>query len=226
MAQDPLFTLADILAHGASTDLVDRYRVRPIEVAVEQGGALGTMSAKWRMVGAEEWEVAEPSEDGSSWTWAPRDPAFAVLTFGTATYDPGDSWTVSAAGTVTAQGSSPSTLSATRTNVITSNIAGLSSDIATWTQPRCVPPILSIGEGQKAWAATILIWRLKLRSGVTPAEAGSGDGMLMEEARRCEERFKAIGASAMRPPDITDSSAGNTGAGLSLLPYSESLRGW
>lgn len=226
MSQSPLFTRADILAHGASSDLLDGYRVRPIEVAAEVGGALGVATFKWRFLGSDDWSAPEPSEAGSTWEWVPRDPAFAVVTFSAATYSDGDSWTIGSSGTVTAQGDAPATVAATRTDVVTSIIAGVTSDIVTWCQPRVVPPILSLGEGQKGWAAIIAHWRLKLRSGVTPSEAGSGDGMLAEEAKRAEQRFIGIGASSMRPPDITDSSEANTGAGLSLLPYSESQRGW
>lgn len=228
MSQAPLFTFTDMLAHGASTDLLDGYRVKPIEVTVETGGALGEMTVKWRPVGQSDWSAADPSDPGTTWVWAPRDPAFAVLTFSTATYTAGDSWTVTAAGTVVPQGSAPATLAVTRTNVVDSVIAGVTSDIVTWCQPNAVPPVISIGEGMKSWASTIAIWRLKLRSGVTPSEAGSGDAMLMEEARRCEERFRAVGASANRPPDLIDSSSGGgtAGAGLPHLPRSRSSRGF
>lgn len=225
MTQPLLIEDRDLLNHGASSDLLDAFRVRPIEVTIEAGGALGVAMVKWRFIGAPDWSSPEPSEAGTSWSWTLPDPAFAVVTFGVATYVEGQTWTVATGGTVTPQDGAPATVTASRTNVVLSIRSGVTSDFVTWAQPRCVPPILSIGEGQKAWAAMIAVWRLKLRSGVTPAEAGSGDAMLQREAERCEERIKGIGASAMRPPDIVDSSAGS-GAGLSLLPTSESLRGW
>jgi hypothetical protein len=85
------------------------------------------------------------------------------------------------------QGAAPGGLSAVRYDIVGAKIAARSSDFATWAQPRCVPPIISIGEGEKGWLADLLIYDLRSRSGMTPPDAG-GDGRRQRARARAEDR--------------------------------------
>lgn len=226
MSQAPLITRRDLLNHGADSGFLAQFALRQIEVECVTAGALGVASFAWRFVGDSLWSAAEVSEAGSTWTWEAPDPSWASLTFAAHSYADGNAWTVSTSGTVTPQAGAPSTVTATRADIVAATIASGTSDAVTWMQPRVVPPVVSLGEGQKGWLAVICIYRLKSRQGMTPAQAGSGDENLRARALDAESNFRAIGASAQRPPDIVDSSDGGTGAGLSLLPLSDPLRGW
>lgn len=226
MAQAILITRRDILNHAAGSDVVNWFKLRPVEVQILTGGALGTMIVQWRYLGGDTWTGNEGSNAGATWEWEIPDPAFATITFPAATYVAAQAWTIAVNGTVTPQGATPAGPTATRDDVVTKTCEAVTSDIVTWCQPRVVPPILSLGEGQKGWGARIANYRLKSRQGLTPSQAGTGDENLRALALDAEENFKGIGESAMRPPDIIDSSTSNLGAGLSALPISDTSRGW
>lgn len=226
MPQQPLIDRGDILAHGAGADFLDGFRVRPLEVQIVDGGALGEMSARWRFRGDDRWSNPEPSSDGSSWTWSPQEPAWVELTFTAQVYVQGQTWSVGVTGTVTPQEGAPGGVSATRIDLVTRHIAAVSSKIAEWVQPRCVAPIISLGEGQKADAAVWVIYRLKSREGLTPKDVGPGDDNWRQLAEDAERNFRAIGRSDNRPPDLVDSSPTGTGAGIPLMPTSRPRRGF
>jgi hypothetical protein len=227
LPQAPLIARRDLLNHGASSEFVDWFRLRPIEVQVQTGGALGAVTIAWRVQGDLNWSAPEPSEPGTSWAWDAPDPAWASLVFPAGSYTAGDTWTVATSGAVVAQGSpSAGPPTATRYDLVALTCAAVTSDAVTWMQPRCVPPVLSLGEGQKGWLAHVAIYRLKSRQGMTPAQAGSGDENLRARALDAEENIKRIGRSDNRPPDIVDSSPGGTGAGIPQMPVSRSSRGF
>ena len=226
MAQATLIGRRDLLNHGASSDLLDGFRIRPIEVSVVTPGALGVAAFNWRVVGSDNWSVEEPSEAGSSWTWQLPDPAFAEVVFPAQAYVAGDSWIVSTSGEVAPQATAPAGLTARRFDVVDLACIAISDDFATWAQPRCVPPIISITEGQRAWAAVIAVYRLVIRSGITPKGAGAGDDNLRLRAEDAEHNIKAIGRSDNRPPGLVDSSVGGKGGGIPLMPRSRSRRGF
>src|SRR5579864_6801211 len=225
MAQGPLIVRRDLLNHGAGSDFVAQFDLNPIDLQVVIGGALGTMTVQWRIHGDPDtnWSQAKLSSAGASWAWDAPDPAYASITFPAAGYLIGDSWTIDTLGNITAQtGTHPVT--AVRNDVVAAMIARVSSKIAEWTQPRVVPPILSLGEGQKGGAAVIVIYWLKSRQGMTPTQAGTGDENWRALALDAQRDFEAIGRSATRPPDLIDSSAagGTTGAGIPAMPVSRS----
>jgi hypothetical protein len=224
--QAALITRRDLLNHGASSDFLERLKIRPIEVQISTGGSLGTMTVAWRPQGATGWSRAEQSEPGGTWTWDTPDPGYASATFPAAVYTAGHAWTIATDGSVTPQGAAPAGPTAVRNDVVAAIIAGVTSDFVTWAQPRCVPPIVSIGEGQKGWAAAIAVYRLKSREGMTPTQAGTGDENQRARALDAELNIKGIGASAMRPPDIVDSSPGGGGTGIPQFARSRSSRGF
>jgi hypothetical protein len=70
------------------------------------------------------------------------------------------------------------------------------------------------------------MYRLRSRQGMTPPEAGAGDDNVRLRAKDAEKQLMAIGASSDRPPDIVDSSQGDTGAGFNAYPLGDPLTGW
>lgn len=227
LPQQPLIDRGDLLAHGAGSDFLDGFRVRPLELQVVAGGGLGQMSVRWRLRGDERWSVPEPSSEGAStWTWSLEDPAWASVTFIDQQYVEGHTWSVGVTGLVTPQEDAPGGVSSVRQDLVTRHIAAVSSKIAEWTQPRCVPPIITLGEGQKADAAVWVIYRLKSREGLTPKEVGPGDDNWRQLAEDAERNFRAIGRSDNRPYDIVDSSPSGNGAGIPLMPTSRPRRGF
>jgi hypothetical protein len=227
MAQSPLITRRDILNHGASSDFLSQFLVRSIEVQVQTGGALGVMTVAWRFQGATTWSVVEGSVAGAEWIFEVPDPGFADVTFPAHTYTEGSTYTIDPAGNVIPQGSATVGPTAERSDVVGAVIDAVTSDVVTWTQPRVVAPIVSLGEGQKGWAAALAFYRLKSRQGMMPNQAGTGDENLRARALDAETNFKAIGASNNRPPDLIDSSAGGGTAGAGFqMPVSRSSRGF
>ena len=89
---DPLVEPTELAQWGVPSPFLAQFRLRPIEIQVSTGGALGTMAIRWRFVGDDEWSAdAVPSEDGSSWVVV-LDDAFAqsvAYTFATLTFAAG-----------------------------------------------------------------------------------------------------------------------------------------
>jgi hypothetical protein len=224
--QAALITRRDVLNHGAGSDFVGEFDIRTIVVACTAAGSLGAAAFAWRF--ADDTNTSSPkiSQAGPSWTWDAPDPSWLSITFPALAYLEGTSWTVATDGSVTPIGGAPGGLSAVRYDIVGAKIAARSSDFATWAQPRCVPPIISIGEGEKGWLADLLIYDLRSRSGMTPPDAGAGDDNVRARAEAAERNIRAIGASAMRPPGIVDSSPGGGGTGIPSFPRSRSSRGF
>lgn len=226
MSQSPLITRGDLVSHGASSDFLGQFAVRSIQISCVTGGTLGTATFAWRVFGDASWSAEERSDTATPWTWELPDQAWCTATFAAGTYTAGDTWDVSQSGTVTPVDIAPDTVEATRLDIVADTIASVTSDAVTWMQPRVVPPVISLGTGQKGWLAVLAIYRLKSRQGMTPTQAGTGDENLRARALDAEENLKNIGGSAQRPPDIVDSSATGAGAGIPLMPASDDLRGW
>lgn len=225
MAQARLIEPGELPRYGTSSDFLGQFACRPLVVEIVAGGALGTMTWQWKRQGDEASSEVIFSEDagGSSWVYAPADPAFAILTFAPGTYVAGGLYVVSSTGVVTT--ASFAGLTATRFDCREVACDEITSLAVTWMQPRVVPPVTSVGEQIKGWLADLAIYRLRSRQGMTPEGAGAGDDNVRLRAKDAERNLKAIGASQDRPPDLIDSSGGS-GAGFPVYPIGDDLSGW
>jgi len=224
MSQADLLQQLELLQYGASSDFLDQFQPRPLSVQIVTGGVLGSMTWQWQQVGDPAWSPVFNSEAAAPFVYLPKDPAFAQFSFAAGTYVQGDVYNVSTAGVVT--GGSNALLTATRFDVRALSITAQTSKAVTWMQPRVVPPVVSVGPQIKEWIAALVVYALRSRQGATPPDAGAGDDNQRLRAEDAEKQLKAIGASADRPPDLVDSSTGDTGAGFSAYPIGDSLRGF
>lgn len=226
-SQPQLIQPSDLPRFSMSSDFLSQFAVRPLSVQIVAGGALGVMTWQWQRAGDANWSEAIASESPAPWQYSPNDPAFAILTFAAGTYNQGDVYNVSSSGIVTGgSGGGVGLLTATRFDVRNDACIEITSLTVTWLQPRCVPPIVSVGPQIQGWMGDLISYRLRSRQGMTPSGAGAGDDNARARAEKAETEIKAIGASKDRPPDIVDSSADDTGAGFPAQPVGDSLRGF
>lgn len=227
MAQADLISLTDLLQYGASSDFLNQFQPRPLSIQIVAGGALGTMQWQWLSSENPTYSATLTSENVSPYTYTLPDPGFGTLTFSAGTYVLNDIYQVSSAGVVTGgTGGGVGLISAVRFDLRALTCTAVTSKGVTWMQPRVVPPVISVGPQIKQWLAAIAIYDLRSRQGMTPPEAGAGDDNVRLRALDGEKQLRLIGASNDRPPDIVDSSTGNTGAGFSAQPIGDSSRGW
>jgi hypothetical protein len=227
MSQAPLLTPSDLLQNGGTSDFLAQFVPRPLLVQIQTGGPLGAMQFLWQQQIDGSYSAAVPSEAISPWSVDLPDPSFCSLSFAPGTYVPGDVYVVSSQGVVSGgSGSGVGLLSATRFDPRIIACARATSDIVTFTQPRVVAPIISIGPQIVGWGCSRAIWHLRCRQGVTPPGAGGGDDQQRLNAEEAEKQLRAIGVSQTRPPDIVDSSPGNAGSGFTAQPISGRLVGW
>jgi hypothetical protein len=196
-------------------------------VQIVAGGALGAVSFTWQQQIDSSPGPTIPTEAIVPFGVDLPDPAFCSLSFGAGTYVQGDIYTVSSTGVVTGgSGTGVGLLAATRFDPRVVACARATSDAVTWMQPRCVPPIISVGQNVAGWLADLALFHLRTRQGMTPAGAGNGDDQKRADYETAVRELKAIGAAQMRPPDLVDSSPGNAGAGFTAMPISGPLVGW
>lgn len=226
MSQAQLIQITDLLQNGASSDFLAQFQPRPLTVQIVAGGVLGAMSWMWQQQGDTAFSAVIQSESmgGSPWSYTPPDPAYGVLTFAPGTYVANDVYTVGSTGIVT--GGSFAGLSATRYDLRQVACLEATSIGVTLMQPRVVPPVLSVGPQIVGWLCDIANYRLRSRQGLTPADAGAGDDNVRARAEAAEKNLQRIGISEDRPPDLVDSSEGDTGLGFNAYPTGDSLRGW
>lgn len=228
MPQDPLITREKLALYGAPSDFLAQFRARPLVVEIVTGGALGTMTFRWRLQDDDDaWSDEETSEAGSTWSTTLADPAFATLTFAAGTYVADKQYVVRSSGAVVAGSGALDALTATRIDIVASICDSTTKKAVTWlSSTRVVPPIVSVDTEIEEWLAAVAIYALKSRQGSTPPGAGLGDENLRLRALDAEENLKAIGRSAQRPPGLVDSSSSGDGGGFTAYPESDDLRGW
>jgi hypothetical protein len=226
MSQGLLITPSDLPLYGAASDFLAQFAVQTLVVKITTAGALGTMAWAWKQLGDIDY-----SDPITSTTTTPNvislpDPGYAALTFAAGSYVLDSTYTIDPSGTVTRAGGAINTVTATRSDIVTSMCEVVTSQAVTWMQPRAKPPIISVGTGCKSWLADIVIYRLKSRVGMSPGTIGSGDENLRLRAEDAEKNLRAIGRSDNRPPDLVDSSTNNLGPGIPLMPRSLTRRGF
>lgn len=227
MSQADLIQISDLLQYGASSDFLSQFQPRPLSVQIVAGGALGSMTWQWQSFGDPAYSAVIASENAPPWVYSLPDPGFGTLTFASGTYNANDVYTISTAGVVTGgTGGGIGMVSATRFDPRAIACTSATSKGVTWLQPRCVPPIISVGPQVKEWLACVAVYALRSRQGMTPPDAGAGDDNVRLRAVDAEKQLRAIGISEDRPPDIIDSSTSNTGAGFAAYPIGDSLRGF
>lgn len=231
MAQVQLIQISDLIQMGSSSEFLTQFQPRPLTVQIVTGGALGTMTWQWQQQGDTAFSavISSEAQGGGAWSYALPDPGFGTLTFPDGAYVINTTYTISSATptpTVTPGVGALAGLSATRFDCRQLSCIEVTSLAVTWMQPRVVPPVVSIGSQIVGWLADLVMYRLRSRQGMTPPEAGAGDDNVRLRAKDAETQLKAIGASADRPPDIVDSSQGDTGAGFAAYPIGDSLTGW
>jgi hypothetical protein len=225
--QPQLIFPADLYRLGGSSDFLDQFRPRPLQVQIVAGGAIGTMTWQWQQVGDTAYSAVISSETPAPFAFPLSDPGYGVLTFATGTYVANDVYNISSSGVVTGgSGTGVGLLSATRFDVRQDACVEVVSIGVTWLQPRCVPPITQVGPQIQGWFADLVMYRLRSRQGLTPAGAGAGDDNVRMRADTAQKELQRIGGSEDRPPDIVDSSQGNLGLGFAAYPIGDPLRGW
>lgn len=223
MSQQNLITPFELSLYGASSEFLEHFRPRPIEISISTAGVLGTMRFCWRFVGEDTWSAPIPTDsDGEETDVALPDPSWCCLLFSAGTYVVDDVYTIASSGLVTPAG----LVNASRFDLRDVQCEAVTSKSVTWMLPRCVPPIISVGSQIKEWMANMVIYSLRSRSGMTPSGAGSGDDNVRALAESGEKNLKAIGISEDRPPDLVDSSSDAGGAGFNAYPIGDDLRGW
>lgn len=225
--QPQLILPTDLPRYGMSSDFLSQFAVRPLTVQIVAGGALGAMTFQWQRQGDPAFSAVINSEAAPPWVSGLDDPGFAILTFAAGTYNANDSYTISSQGVVTGgSGSGIGLISATRFDVRQDACVEAVSLTVTWLQPRCVPPVLSVGSQIQGWMGDLVSYRLRSRQGMTPPDAGAGDDNVRLRAVNAQTELQKIGASTDRPPDIVDGSAGDLGAGFPAQPVGDPLRGF
>lgn len=227
MPQTDLITPDDLLQYGGTSDFLAQFRLRSLLVQIVAGGALGAMTFQWKRKDDNAYGPTFSSEAAAPWAFALSDPGFGTLTFAAGTYVANDVYDVSSAGVVTGgSGSGIGLLSAARFDLLRLTCTQVTSTGVTWMQPRVVPPVISVGPQIKKWLCQVAIYDLKSRQGLAPEGTGLGDDNIRARYKDAEEQLKAIGGSADRPPDITDSSPGDAGAGFNAYPVGDDVTGW
>ncbi len=223
MSQPLLITPAELGSYGADSDFREQFTLRAIKIVITTPGALGTMAFTWQIVGDDNVSNPVPSEAGAPWPYELRSRAWCTLTFADGAYAANATYTVSRTGVVSGP---DSLITATRRDVLTDLCSEVTSEgVALMACNRIVPPVTSPGPAVKGALGRIVVYRAKSLIGLTPGDAGSGDGNIIKLADDALKFLSGIGANNNRPPDLIDSSPG-TGAGIPLLPCSDDLRGW
>ncbi len=228
MPQNQLHFPGDLLLYGASSDFLDQFAPRPLTVEIVAGGALGAMTWAWKQAADSAFgsTIATEAIGIAPYVYSLPDPGFAALTFAPGTYVLGTTYGVSPSGIVTPGAGAFAGLSAVRTDLRQTFCLATQSKAITWLTPRVVPPVISVGQQIIEWMSSITIYGLRSRQGMTPADGGAGDDNLRARAEAAEKNLKEIGLSEDRPPDLADSSVGNSGAGFTAYPVGDDLTGW
>lgn len=225
MAHAPLITRADLLRYGISGEFLAQFDLRPVEVAVDAAGALGTAAVKWRWLGEETYSPAIASSSRAPWLWSPAG-SFAVLTFAAGTYVLDSVYTIDEDGTITRTGGAIATVTATRFDVVEDKIAEKTARALSLMRPRKEPAITSWGADVRGAVAAMVRYGLKDYVGFAPSAAAVGDAQIVTENERAEEFLARIGTGQELPPDMVDSSADGAGAGLMVRATGADSRGW
>ena len=213
MAHDPLVTRAELPRFGVPADFLGQFDVRPIQVAVETAGALGTAAFKWRALGETRWSAVVTSSSRAPWAWSPA-KAFAVVTFAAGTYATTATYTIDEAGTVTRSGTGPDTITATRYDQVDDAIAAATEQSLDLMQPRVRPPLTAWGSALKQAVADVVKYILKSAVGMAAGDNAVGDANIRLRYDDAIAYLRRIGQGERLPPDIEDSSTSGRGAGL------------
>ena len=225
MAHTPLVTRAELPRYGVPSDFLAQFDVRPLEIQIVTGGALGTMTARWRPLGESAWSAVLTSSPRTPWAITPA-RSFADLSFATGVYIASSLYTVDEAGTITRTLGAIDTLTATRFDVVEINIAAVTAQAVDFMQPRMTAPLLTWGDAVKKNAASWLKYLLKSDVGMAPGQGAVGDENVRLQFEDAQLYFRNIGRGDKKPTDITDSSSGGLGAGLMVSIASDEKAGW
>jgi hypothetical protein len=226
MAQDLLIQPSELGQYGASSDFLAQFALRPLELQIGIGGALGAMAVQWRRQGETNFSELFYSDAVSSWSLELPDPSWTTITCAAGSYVAGTLYVISSNGVVIPGVGAIAGIAATRSDQRLLWCTAATSKGVTWMQPRVVPPVISVGAQVKEWLADLAIYGLRKRLGLTPAGAGPGDDEVRARNEAAERNLKLIGSSSDRPPDLVDSSTGNAGAGFNAYPTGDDLRGF
>lgn len=207
MAHAPLITRAKLPRYGLAPEFLAQFDVRPLEVQIVAGGALGTMAARWRALGSDEWSEPVTSSTRAPWGWSPPG-AFTALSFAAGTYGEGVFYTVDEAGTVTSTGTG---LTATRYDCVDDAIAAATGEAIMRMRPKKEPSITAWGAEIERAVAMLVRYLLKDLVGFAPTDANVADFQIKDAAREARELFDKVGRGELSPWEMTDSSASGKG---------------
>ena len=207
MPHTPLVTRVEMPRYGVSTDFLGQFDVRPLEVKIETGGALGTAVMRWRKLGESVWSAALKSSPRAPWTWSPA-RAGADITFAAGTYVLNSTYTIDEAGNVSTAGGGIDAVTAARFDEVELETQAVSDEATDLLQPRYVLPLVSWGATVKRHAAIWIRWRLKARLGMSPEKVAVGDDLVIAEGEASREYFRFQGMAQSKSAEIVDSSSG------------------
>jgi hypothetical protein len=221
-----LVTPAQLSRYNVPSAFLAQFALRPLEVQITTGGAIGTFAFAWRLVGDTDWSAPIASSAVTPWAYT-IDDAFADLTFAAGNYVLDSIYRIDAAGNVTLGSGSP--------------IAGLSAVLWDKRQLTCVSvtgtalklmrdaikaPLQSWDEDATMNAAAMVYALLKRGVGATPESAGGGDANVFASELVAIAYFESIGKKG-KPDGWVDSSPSADGPLIAKYPFGATrLRGW
>lgn len=225
MAHADLVTRAELPRYGVASDFLAQFDVRPVQVAVDVAGALGTAAFKWRFAGETVYSAVVTSSSAAPWSWSPAN-SLAVISFGAGSYVTTSVYTINEAGTVTRAGIGIDTVTATRFDVVADAIDSATEMLVDLCQPRMTLPLLTWGAALKQACADVVRYLLKSSVGMSSGDNNVGDANIRLRYDDALGYCKRIGEGPRKPPDITDSSSGGAGRGLMVAIDSDDVAGW
>jgi hypothetical protein len=219
---DPLVQPAQLSRFGVPADFVGKFALRPFQVQILVGGALGTMQFVWRYAGDTDWSNTPiVSTGGTSWAYT-LDDVFADLVFAAAAYVALTVYAVDASGAVTGGAGE---LAATRFSLPVNACSAATMESLTLMRDAVTQPLLSWGDDVRTHAAAMVHAILKRGRGATPPGGGMGDENIWIAETNARRFFLGIGERG-KPDSITDSSPTLDGPMFSVYPEGDDPIGW
>lgn len=217
---DLLVTPALLSRFNVPSSFLAQFAVKPFNIQISTGGALGTMQFQWQYPNDLGWSGSIMSSAGSSWL-ATVDDVFSDLTFAARTYVLGETYLVDANGVVTGAVG----LTAARFSPVTNACSAVTTEAMKRMSDAIQPPLLTWGDDATTHAAAWVFAILKRGKGATPEGAGEGDANIFSAEKMAQNFFDDIGENG-RPDSMTDSASSPDGPLIAAYPVGDQPRGW
>lgn len=230
---DPLVAPSALTKWGVPAPFMAQFRLRPIEILVSVGGALGTMIIRQRNLGDDEWSAdAVPSEAGATWVVDLDDAfatsaatTFATLTFAAGVYVVDTVYVVDSAGTVTPGAGAIAGVTASRTYLPAEGCSAVTAEALQLMENAVKAPLTEWPDSFRRHAAAMVHAFLKRSRGSTAKGGGDGDEVIYAAEATGREFFLHVGENG-KPPGVVDTSPTDDGPMFAAYPTGGDQRNW